>query len=55
MRGFIQDFGLAKRRATQLKPEEIRIDEHSYQQEKLHTEALLEILNEAIAEQIKTT
>ena len=40
LRGFIQDLGLAKRRATQLKPEKFRIDELSYQPEKLHTEAL---------------
>ena len=39
MRGFIQDLGLAKRRATQLKPEKIRIGELSYQPEKLYTEA----------------
>ena len=31
MRGLIQDLRLAKRRATQLKPENIRIDELSYQ------------------------
>ena len=37
MRGFIQDLGLAKRRATQIKPEKIRIDELSYQPEKLYT------------------
>ena len=35
MRGFIEDSGLAKRRTTQLKPEKIRIDELSYQPEKL--------------------
>ena len=40
MRGFTQDLGLAKRRATQLKPEKIQIDELSYQPEKLYTEAL---------------
>ena len=40
MRGFMQDLGLAKRRATQLKPEKIQIDELSYQPEKLYTEAL---------------
>ena len=33
MRGFIQDLRLAKRRATQLKPENIQIDELSYQPE----------------------
>ena len=53
-RGFIQVLGLAKRRDTQLKPEKIRIDEFSYQQEKLYTEALLEILSKVIAEQINT-
>ena len=42
MRGFIQDLALAKRRATQLKPEKIRIDELSYQPEKLHAKALLD-------------
>ena len=41
MREFVQDLGLAKRRATQLKPEKIRIDELSYQLEKLYTDALL--------------
>ena len=55
MRGFIQDLGLAKRRATQLKPEKIRIDELSYQPEKLYAEALLEVLSKAIAEKINTT
>ena len=55
MRGFIQDLGLAKRRATQLKPVKIRIDELSYQREKLYTEALLEGLSKAIAEEINTT
>ena len=40
MLGFIQDFGLAKRRTTQLTPEKIQIDELSYQPEKLFTEAL---------------
>ena len=53
--GFIQDLGLAKLRATQLKPEKIRIDELSYQPEKLYTEALLEVLSKAIAEEINTT
>ena len=37
--GFIQDLGLAKHRATQLKLGKIRIDELSYQPEKLYTEA----------------
>ena len=55
MRRFIQDLGLAKRRATQLKPEKIRIGELSYQPEKLYTEALLEVLKKAIAEEINTT
>ena len=55
MGGFIQDLGLAKCRATQLKPEKIRIDELSCQPEKLHTEALLEVLSKAIAEEINTT
>ena len=43
LRGFIQDLELAKRRATQLKPEKIRIDELSYQPQKLYTESLLEV------------
>ena len=55
MRGFTQDFGLAKRRATQLKSEKIRIDELSYQPEKLYTEALLDVLSRTIAEEINTT
>ena len=56
MRGFIQDLGLAKRRATQLKPEKIRSDELSYQKEKLYTEALLlEVLGKAIPEEINAT
>ena len=46
---------LAKPRATQLKPEKIRIDELSHQTEKLYTEALLEVLSKAIAEEINTT
>ena len=54
MRGFIQDLGLAKRRATQLKPQKIGIDELSYQPEKLYAEALLEVLSKAIAEKIST-
>ena len=52
---FMQDLGLAKRRAKQLKPEKIRIDELSYQPEKLYAEALLEVLSKAIAEKINTT
>ena len=48
MHRFISDFGLAKRRATQLKPEKIRIDELSYQPETFYTEALLEVLRKAI-------
>ena len=55
MRGFIQDLELAKRRATQLEPEKIRIGELSYQPEKLYSGALLEILSKAIAEEINTT
>ena len=55
MHGFIQDLGLAKRRATQLKPEKIRIDELFYQPEKLHAETLLEVLSKVIAEEISTT
>ena len=47
--------GLVKCRATQLKPEKIRIDELSYQPEKLCTEALLDVLSKAIAEEINTT
>ena len=54
MRGFIQDLELAKHRATELKPEKIRIDELSYQPEKLYAEALLEILSKVIAEEINT-
>ena len=52
---FIQNLGLAKRRATQLKPEKTRIDELSYQPEKLYTEVLLEFLSKAIAEEINNT
>ena len=55
MRGFILDLGLAKRRATQLKPEKIRIDEFSYQPEKLYPEALLEVLSNTITEKINAT
>ena len=55
IRRFIQDLGLAKRRATQLKPEKIQIDELSYQPEKLYTEALLDVLCKTIAEEINTT
>ena len=55
MHGFIQDLRLAKHRGTQLKPEKILIDELSYQPEKLYTEALLEVLSKAIAEEINTT
>ena len=46
MRGSIQELGLAKRRAAQLKPEKIRIDELSSQHEKLNTEALLEVFGQ---------
>ena len=52
---FIQNLGLAKRRATQLKPEKTRIDELSYQPEKLYAEVLLEFLSKAIAEEINNT
>ena len=52
MEEFIQDLGLVKCRATQLKPEKIRIDELSYQPEKLYTESLLELFSKAIAEEI---
>ena len=54
MYGFIQDLGLAKRRATQLNPEKTGIDELSYQPEKLYTEALLDVLSKTIAEKINT-
>ena len=50
IRGFIQELGLVKHRATQLKLEKIRIDELSYQPEKLYTEALLEVLSKTNAE-----
>ena len=53
--GFIQDLGLAKCRATQLKPEKIWINEICCQPEKLYTEALLEVLSKAISEEINTT
>ena len=52
MCGLLLGLALVKRRATQLKPEKIRIDELSSQLEKLYTEALLEVLNKAIAEEI---
>ena len=55
MCGFMQDLGLAKRRATQLKPEKIRIDELSYQPEKLYAEPLLDVFSKAISEKINTT
>ena len=55
MRGFIQDLGLTKRWATQLKPEKICIDELSYHPEKLYTEALMKVLSKATAEEINTT
>ena len=54
MDGLIQDMGLAKRRATQLKREKIRMDELFYQIEQLHTEAVLQILSKDIAEEIST-
>ena len=47
MGGFIQDLELAKCRATQLKL--------SYQPEKLYTEAQLEVLSKAIAEEINSS
>ena len=50
-RGFIQNLELAKRRATQLKPEKIQTDELSHQLEKLYTEALLQLLSKTIAEE----
>ena len=53
MRGFLQDLGLAKRRAMQLKPKKIRFHELSSQSEKLYTEALVEVLGKAIAEKIR--
>ena len=46
MCGFIQDLGLEKHRATQLKAEKIGTDDLSYQPEKLYTEALNCILKE---------
>ena len=49
------DLGLAERSATLLKPEKIRIDELSYQPEKLYTETLLEVLSKAIAKEINAT
>ena len=55
MRGFVQDLVLEKHRVTQLKAGKIRIDELSCQPEKLHAEALLEVLSKAIAEEINTT
>ena len=55
MRGFIQNLGLAKRKARQLKPEKIPIDELSYQPEKLYTEFVLEVLSKAVKEEISTT
>ena len=55
IRRFIKDLGLAKRRASQLRPEKIRIDEFSYPPEKLYTEALLEVSSKAIAEKINAT
>ena len=54
MCGFIQDLGLGKRIATQLKPKKIRIDDFFYQLGKLYAEALL-VLSEAIAEEINAT
>ena len=54
MRGFIQDLELAKRRATQLKPEKIRIGELSYQPEKCILR-LPDVLSKTIAEETNTT
>ena len=45
------DLGLAKYRATELKPEKIWTDEISYQPEKLYTEVLLEFSSKAISEE----
>ena len=42
-------------RVTQLKPEKIWIDELSYQPDKLYAEALLEVLNKTMAEEISKT
>ena len=47
--------GFKKRRAAQLQSEKIRINELSYQPEKLYTELLLEVLSKAIAEEINLT
>ena len=55
MCSFIQDLRLAKRRATQRKPEKIQTDEHSCQPEKLYTNALQKVLSKSITEEIKTT
>ena len=49
VRPFLSILGLAKLRATQLKPEKIRIGELSYQTGKFYTEALLQVLSKAIA------
>lgn len=54
MRGVMQYLGLVKGRATQLKPGKIRIDDISYQPEKLHTEDLLELLSKVITQEINT-
>ena len=55
MDGLLQDLGLTKRSATQLKPEKIRIAELSYQPEKLHAKTLLDVFSKTIAEEISTT
>ena len=55
MHGFMQELGLAKCRATHLKTGKFRIEELSYQPEKLHAESLLEVFSKAIAEEINTT
>ena len=51
--GFRPDLGLTKRRAKQLKPNKIWVDELFYQPEKLYAEALLYVLSKA--EEINTT
>ena len=45
-------FGTGKTQRYAAKPEKIRIDDLSYQPEKVYTEALLEVLSKAIAEEI---
>ena len=55
MHGFMQELGLSKRKAKQLKSEKIQIGELSYQPEKLYPEALLDVLRKAIVEEINMT